>query len=905
MKLSTFILSTLALGSFIGISVPIAMAYEQSVEYAVPPSSAINKVAHPDGRGIMRGPKVGNSKYDNKDGHDLREIVTTGDYRMPVILVQFADASFSQGKGDPRSLIDNMLNGENFDHQNATGSANAFYRATSRGMFNPQFDVYGPVTLSRNEREYVTSNPDDFYTDAEGKQVTVYPAGRMVEEAIKALDSEIDFSKYDSNGDGMVDFVYLFFAGKGATTGGSTTSTIWPHAFTLTSAIGAPVELDGVSVNRYATSSELGSDNRLSGIGTFCHEFAHVLGLPDLYDTSNNNGQISKCFTPGPFDCMDAGNYNNSEHTPPVFSSYEQYAMEWMNPVDIEGQAHLTMLPFEAWPLAYRVARYDTPTEYYLFENRGLGYYDSKLPGGGLLAWHIDYNSVAWEENRPNNDASHMRVDLIEADNEKSESTRAGDPFPGASGICEFTSAITPSFKDWSGNGMGYDLYGIRRNFDGTVEFDAVCIPEVVMPGGFEASPLPELIQADANSVTVAWDNVESYDDLPTTAYLVSAFKADNMTGGVVSYEAYAPGWFYRIIEPQSAREARQICVIDNLEPNCDYAVMVYAVNDKAAVRMEQPMVVRTVDASDFKNLRPNLNVYAEGSGVLAVWDEVPGTDTNLHIVTRSHGTTTSTERFDFSGNSLPEGWTGTGIYDTRSKYYGEQAPSYRFATSGSMLCSPMYEKEVKTMSFWCRKRYDDVQELCRLDVYTADMAGRWTFDRSLGGFTRDGGRMQLDFRPGVHGVRLVYHFWSTELDFNLDDVEILLSDNAVETEATESSISYEGPSAIVSGLKAGVDYYAYVTYQKDGVGDARSSEVSFNMDTLRPSGVDDIEMTSSANFRVEAGIIIPSDSSVKYSVFSLDGRCIVTDYTGNYTLPSKGIYVVRAASGNIVKVIY
>lgn len=854
------------------------------------------RVARPDGR-ILRGPKLGDSKYDNSDGHDLREITVTGDYRMPVILVQFADASFTQGKDDPRALIDRMLNDASFDYQNATGSANAFYRAVSGGQFNPTFDVYGPVTLSRPERDYVATNPDDTYTDpATGEKVTVYPAGRMVEEAIKMLDSEIDFSKYDADADGNVDFVYLFFAGKGATTGGSTTSTVWPHAFTLASAIGAPVELDGVKVNRYATSSELGADNRLSGIGTFCHEFAHVLGLPDLYDTSNNNGQASKCFTPGPFDCMDAGNYNNSEHTPAIFSAYEQYALEWMAPVEITGGGHLTLLPLEAHPFAYKVSRYDTPTEYYILENRGTGYYDRFLPASGLLAWHIDFNATAWEENRPNNDATHMRIDLIEADNEKSESSRVGDPFPGSGGVCEFTANVTPAFKDWAGNGMGYELYGIRRNFDGTVEFDAVCMPDVVMPGRFDECPAPELLEAAPDALTVVWPRLEEAD-----GYYVSVFPREAMTaadGDTLPYEAYIPGWHYRNVGTPEDELGMMRVKIEGLLPNTDYCVMVYGVNASQAVRMERPLNLRTVDGSDFASLIPNLSVSAGADGkVLAIWDEIPEADgVALKIFTRSHGADGEKLTVDFTDKTLPEGWQGGGEYDSRAKYYGESAPSYRLTADGAALCTPVFPEEVKSISFWCRKRYTDTEEACRLDVYTADALGRWSYDRTLSDFTRDGERRMVEFAPGVHGVRLEYRYWSTELDFNIDDIEVLTGGTSQMADAAEAVIDADGTQALVSGLDADKEYRACVEYTKAGA-TARSAEVSFRPGALAPSGVDDIEMAAAVSFRVaERGEVVASDSGIRFAVYAADGRCIDAAACGSCRLPSRGVYVIRVA---------
>ncbi|MDE5551900.1 MAG: M6 family metalloprotease domain-containing protein, partial [Muribaculaceae bacterium] len=378
------------------------------------PLSDINYVDDNSARpNIFRaGPKLGNSKWDNTDGHDLREVLTEGKLKVMVIIVNFEDTQFSQKSGDPNALITEMLNGDNFTYQNATGSANQYYRTISNGKFDPQFDVYGPINLSKPSVEYVTpqetpaTNPDGYYIDpATGKQVQKYPASRAVEEAIMAIKDQVNFADYDSNGDGYVDFVYMFYAGKGATTGGGRYTTIWPHAFTLTSGLGAPIELNGVKIDRYACSAELGANNRLSGIGTFCHEFGHVLGLPDIYDTANN-GSARANFTAGPFTCMDAGNYNNDEHTPPFFSSYEQYALEWMLPKTVTGGGHFTMLPLGARKFAYKFET-SNPQEYFLMEARDKNSLDYYLPCHGLAVWHIDFNLDIWNKNTPNNNDNH------------------------------------------------------------------------------------------------------------------------------------------------------------------------------------------------------------------------------------------------------------------------------------------------------------------------------------------------------------------------------------------------------------------------------------------------------------------------------------------------------------------
>ena len=107
----------------------------------------------------------------------------------------------------------------------------------------------------------------------------------MVVEACKAIDGQVDFRDYDLYGNGEVDSVYFIYAGKGEADGGDA-GTIWPHSWNLSDQ-GRSLNLDGVDIQGYACSPELDGSGKLNGMGTPCHEFAHVLGLPDLYCTAS------------------------------------------------------------------------------------------------------------------------------------------------------------------------------------------------------------------------------------------------------------------------------------------------------------------------------------------------------------------------------------------------------------------------------------------------------------------------------------------------------------------------------------------------------------------------------------------------------------------------------------------
>ncbi len=368
-----------------------------------------------------------------------------------VILVEYNDVSMSK-RYDPLDYFTRMLNEPGFSDLKATGSAVDFFRESSCGQFEPEFDVYGPVKLSRDRSYYGGNNfrGDDLHPED------------MVKEACELLDDEIDFSEYDRDGDGVVDNVFVFYAGGGEASGGGA-DTVWPHAWYLSEAYDAAPEFDGVAVDRYACSNEW-EGNRPDGVGTFVHEFSHVMGLPDLYAT-----EYTSSFTPGSWSCMDYGPYNNNGMTPPLYGAFERYALGWLTPTEIDSSRSV-MLP----PIGNNVAGIikASRNEFFLLENRQQTGWDTYIPGHGMLVWHIDYDDYVWTSNTVNNTPSHQYVDIEEADGTQSEYTRDGDAFPGTGNNTSFTDNTRPNMKTWSNRKMNLPLTGITESASGMISFD-------------------------------------------------------------------------------------------------------------------------------------------------------------------------------------------------------------------------------------------------------------------------------------------------------------------------------------------------------------------------------------------------------------------------------------------------
>lgn len=355
-----------------------------------------------------------------------------------VILANFTDATFETSKAEMDSMLTAVNYTRNYSYTyrgktykiSSQGSARQYFEDASFGQYDLQLDVVGPVTVSNKYSYYGQNN-----SAGQDKQ-----AEKMIEEACKLADTEcgVDFSQYDNDGDGYVDFVFVIYAGYGEADGGAST-TIWPHAWNLYSAAGRRCELDGKVVDLYACGNELDYYSKThTGIGTFTHEFSHVLGLPDMYITNNANHT-----TLNEWDIMDYGPYNNDGNTPPTYSAYERFFMGWLQPRLITEPENVVLKDLKESNEALLISSTDehnlvgndpNPTTFFLVENRQQEGWDKSLPGHGMMLTKIQYSYSKWNQNIVNNTKSKMGVDIIEADGKTNNYGKATDLFPaGAS----------------------------------------------------------------------------------------------------------------------------------------------------------------------------------------------------------------------------------------------------------------------------------------------------------------------------------------------------------------------------------------------------------------------------------------------------------------------------------------
>ena len=305
-----------------------------------------------------------------------------------VILVEFSDLAYTTC-ADPHAAFSALLNEPGYSVNGGTGSAHDYFLDNSNGRFEPVFDVFGPVTLP-NKKSYYGAN-DYSGNDKRPEEALI--------DGCNLLDDEIDFSQYDSDGDGEVDMVLMYYAGYGEADSNDSES-IWPHEWSLSSA-GKNLKLDGVKINTYACTNEKNGygqgKDKMCGIGTACHEFGHALGLPDLYDTDyNSNGYAGGLYS---YSVMCSGAYNNEGRTPPYYCFEERKLLGWVSDSDyLEfGETGVYSISPINTEMVYRTPT-DMDGEYFLYENRTKTGWDKYLPEAGLIVYHIDKSSrkVGW-----------------------------------------------------------------------------------------------------------------------------------------------------------------------------------------------------------------------------------------------------------------------------------------------------------------------------------------------------------------------------------------------------------------------------------------------------------------------------------------------------------------------------
>lgn len=434
-----------------------------------------------------------------------------GKHKIPVILVEFSDVEFSVE--NPKATFDKYLNGKELFNKETDpemgqnyASVAKYFKDMSFGKFEPEFEVYGPVNLGKPLATYGAG-----YSSQENM-------GLLLTDACTAVDNEVDFTQYDSNDDGNIDLIYIIYAGFSQSIAGNSTDCIHPKSGYLSLA----KSFDGMDVKRYGVNNELNGTPAdqadgpiINGIGLFCHEFSHCMGLPDLYPKSGSIAEACINQNMDYWSLMDAGEYTGNGYRPTAYTAWERERLGWMEIGTLTGPSNVELKSLDEGGAAFRIYndKDETGHEYYIVENVQNNGWNKKLFGNGLMVTHVDYLSSQFSLGgcKVNNTEGHPRMHVMAADGmfvpeyflgstiedsyitflkehnadlvakyggqvftiEDYKAEAAGDLFPGTSNATSLTDDSQP-MKAWTYNGetMGKPITDITNDTEkGIVSF--------------------------------------------------------------------------------------------------------------------------------------------------------------------------------------------------------------------------------------------------------------------------------------------------------------------------------------------------------------------------------------------------------------------------------------------------
>lgn len=445
------------------------------------PAAAARRARTEQGR-VARLARVKNSLKgadDKMRGLGGDHITYKGVKKGLVVLVDFKNKKFADGHD--LEYYKNVINGKDFtdEAEGYVGSVRDYFLAQSNGQFELDFDVVGPVTMSKNYGYY---GNDGAYQ----KDEKVY---EMIKEASDAIQDQVNLKDYDWDGDGEADQVFFLYAGLGQASGGSY-STIWPHESQLLYWPCGVLSYPTGKINTYACANELqpetqGSSRYISaGIGTICHEFSHCLGFADMYDTSGGGA-----YGMAVFDVMDQGSYNGNGFVPCNYTAFERIYAGWVEPIELDAPATVKdMKSVSDYGRPFIMYNYKNTNEYFLLENRQNTGWDKGLYGSnGLLIVHVNYVPSRWINNTVNviTGTGNNRIQcctVVNADGSRDMSdfySLQGDLYPyevkGVTMNDEFTDDSEPAAKLYNKNSdnsyyLGIPITQIKRS-KGSVSF--------------------------------------------------------------------------------------------------------------------------------------------------------------------------------------------------------------------------------------------------------------------------------------------------------------------------------------------------------------------------------------------------------------------------------------------------
>ena len=817
----------------------------------------------------------------------------TGSPKSLIILVNFSDKSFITST--PQTAYTNLLNQDGYSTNGGTGSARDYFMASTYGKFSPTFDVVGPYTLPQTL---------DYYGKNDANKQDTNPRQMVIDACAAADVAGLDFTQYDTDNDGRVDNIFVYYAGYNEAEHGPT-NTIWPHRWSLAN---TNTKFDGKIIYDYSCTSELSgaSGSNMCGIGTFCHEFGHVLGLPDYYDTSD-----TQTHTLDYWDIMDAGPYLNNGRTPPTYSVYDRFYLGYITPEQIKSPSFLTLKPIyqeKTQPANTTNQAYlfsstthnlsglsPSPTEFFMVEYRKKTGWDAYLPAEGMLIWHIDYNNTAWNNNTPNNYtgtsqtySSHMRVYL--------------QPLVGSTttpGTAFTIGSFSPT--TWAGTDINRPITYIKKTSD-SITFRFMGwgkIPTISTFGQITQFTTVQGTPSVTKTITVSGMKLVGNLNISFLNILHFEIKKESdpenswaktliliQTDSIVSNQKIQIR--YNPTEPSFSSTHIDSLLIKST--NAETIKIGLSGSSSRKISVVPPIAIDATELS-IASFRANWKQTFDATGYY------------LTVYNISNGSSELTEGFD-NGKKAPIDWTiNVDTISGSNVYFGLKTPSLQFSNTGEYVETEKYLLPVTKLSFYIRsigatnggflvKAQNAQSNWVKVDsipVTTAlfEKNKSYTFDESLGY-----NRFRFTYTKGNGSV-------------TLDDVTIGFS-KLLEYNAREEWIS--DTTSNISNLVSNRDYYYKV----------KASDKFLNPDsTIKYENITNFsnlvqvrtfENKSKANALIAVvdingivTVIIPSTTEIinVYNILGQRIRSISTNYNkveiGD--LPRKQAYILQAGS--------
>jgi M6 family metalloprotease-like protein len=447
---------------------------------------------------------------------------TTGTRKLVCILIGFTDLAFTKTQSD----FNNLFNQVGYATDGAYGSVKDYYLQNSWNQLTLSVTIAGPYTAS-NTMAYYGGN-DAFGNDKKPRA--------LVTEAVNLANPDVNYADFDNDGDGSVDGIYVIYAGYGEEAGASS-NAIWAHAWNIST-----VTLDGKTISKYSCSPELrnNSGTGITRIGVICHEFGHVLGAPDFYDTDYATG--GGYLGTGQWDMMANGSWNLSGASPAHHNGYTKWkCYNWYTPTLLTASQKVSVTNIENNKNGYY---YTTVTsgEYFFMENRQQTGFDAAIPGHGLVIYHVNGNGISSTQSSNDINATYPQymypVCASALTNPGSMPSTygmintGGCPFPGSSEVTEFTDGSLPGSLDQAGNRTNKPVTEISES-SGVITFSFM---DASLPGNLVATSastteidLSWTLNSNSNPVLIAFSTTNDFGN-PADGTTYS--NGDTLSGG-------------------------------------------------------------------------------------------------------------------------------------------------------------------------------------------------------------------------------------------------------------------------------------------------------------------------------------------------------------------------------------